>query len=87
LTTGASLQAFLVPLTLNGAGPVGNVCVSYIGCRAGPLNEMLIVFGYNRIMIDREYGYAALMYLIVIAIILVYVALWFSIMRRSERRL
>jgi len=30
LTTGASLQAFLVPLTLNGAGPIGNICVSFI---------------------------------------------------------
>lgn len=86
LTTGASLQAFLVPLTLNGAGPSGYVCMPYLGCKAGWLNEMLIVFGYNRIMIDREYAYAASMYIVVVAIILVYVAAWFKVMRRAQVR-
>lgn len=85
LTTGASLQAFLVPLVLNGAGPVGDVCTPYVGCTAGWKNEMLIIFGYNRIMIDREFGYAASMYLIVLAIILTYVVLWFKLMKKTSR--
>ena len=84
LTTGASLQAFLVPLVLNGAGPIGDVCAPGIGCRAGYMNEMLIVFGYYRITIDREYGYAASIYLIVLAIILAYVAIYFKFLKKSR---
>ncbi|MEM4717721.1 MAG: sugar ABC transporter permease [Desulfurococcaceae archaeon] len=85
LTTGASLQAFLVPLVLNGAGPIGDICSPFTGCTAGWKNEMLIIFGYNRIMIDREFAYAASMYLIVLAIILTYVALWFRLMKKMSR--
>ncbi len=85
LTTGASLQAFLVPLVLNGAGPIGDVCVPLAGCAVGWKNEMLIIFGYNRIMIDREFGYAASMYIVVVAIILIYVVLWFKLMGRPKR--
>lgn len=84
LTTGASLQAFLVPLTLNGAGPIGNICVSFIGCRSGYMNEMLMVFGYHRVVIDREYGYAASIYLVVLLIILVYVAIYFKLLKKTR---
>jgi len=42
------------------------------------------VFGYNRIMIDWEYGYAASMYLIVVLIILIYVSLWFTVSRKMR---
>lgn len=88
LTTGASLQAFLVPLTLNGAGPVGDVCAPYVGCRAGYRNEMLIVFGYNRIVSPAEgyYGYGASIYIVVVLIILAYVVVWFKIMEKSGVR-
>ncbi|MGC8954024.1 MAG: carbohydrate ABC transporter permease, partial [Desulfurococcus sp.] len=79
-TTGASLQAFLVPLTLNGAGPTGYICAPFVGCTAGYMNEMLIVFGYYRVIIDQEYGYAASVYLVILAIILVYVTLWLKLL-------
>jgi arabinogalactan oligomer/maltooligosaccharide transport system permease protein len=85
LTTGASLQAFLVPLTLNGAGPIGNVCAPGVGCTAGYMNEMLIIFGYYRVTIDKEYGYAASIYLVVLAIILVYVAIYFKLLKKARR--
>jgi len=84
LTTGASLQAFLVPLTINGAGPIGEICIPYIGCTSGYLNEMLIVFGYYRVTIDKEYGYAASIYLVILAIILVYVTLYFKILKKTR---
>lgn len=87
LTTGASLQAFLVPLTLNGAGPWGSVCALNFGCTPGLRNEMLIVFGYHRVVNADEgyYGYAASIYLVVLAIVLVYVALWFKVMEKRGR--
>jgi len=84
LTTGASLQAFLVPLVINGAGPVGRIYISGVGEAVGPKNEMLILFGYNKIMIDWEYGYAASLYLVVILIILLYVSIWFIVSRKMR---
>jgi arabinogalactan oligomer/maltooligosaccharide transport system permease protein len=84
LTTGASLQAFLVPLVINGAGPTGEIYVQGVGSTVGPKNEMLIVFGYNKIMIDGEYGYAASLYIVVILIILIYVSIWFIASRKMR---
>jgi len=84
LTTGASLQAFLVPLVLNGAGPTGEIYVPGVGSTVGPKNEMLIIFGYNKIMIDWEYGYAASLYVVVVLIILIYVSIWFIASRRMR---
>ncbi|MEM4732836.1 MAG: sugar ABC transporter permease [Desulfurococcaceae archaeon] len=86
LTTGASLQVFLVPLVINGAGPHGEVCVQHVGCTPGLKNEMLIVFGYNRVMRADEgfYGYAASIYIVVLALVLVYVFAWFKLMKRAR---
>jgi len=84
LTTGASLQAFLIPLIINGGGPVGRIEIPGVGWAVGYRNEMLILFGYNKIMIDQEYGYAASIYLVVIGIILIYVSIWFLISRRMR---
>jgi len=83
LTTGASLQAFMVPLVLNGGGPIGTITIPYIGSSVGYKNEMLILFGYNKVMIDNEWGYAASLYLVIFLIILAYVTAWFTISRRS----
>ncbi|RLG83249.1 MAG: sugar ABC transporter permease [Thermoprotei archaeon] len=83
LTTGASLQAFLVPLTINSAGPIGEICAPYVGCTSGYKNEMLIVFGYHRVMIDKEYGYAATTYLVILAIILLYVTIYFKLLKKT----
>jgi arabinogalactan oligomer/maltooligosaccharide transport system permease protein len=86
LTTGASLQVFLIPIVLNGAGPTGAICIPFIGCTSGPLNEMLLILGYNKVASGTEggeYGYAAAIYLVIVLIILAYVAVWFKISRRS----
>ncbi|MCY0868425.1 MAG: sugar ABC transporter permease [Desulfurococcus sp.] len=85
LTTGASLQAFMVPLLLNGGGPTQMICVSWMGCKTGNVNEMIMLFGYDRAIIDKEWGYAAATYIVVVAIIMTYVALWMYVSRRSER--
>ncbi|MEM1826307.1 MAG: sugar ABC transporter permease, partial [Desulfurococcaceae archaeon] len=85
LTTGASLQAFLVPLLINYGGPTGTVSVPGLGSRTGNLNELLILFGYNRATIDKEWGYASATYFAIVLIIMVYVAIWFNIYRRSRR--
>jgi len=85
LTTGASLQVFLIPIVLNGAGPTGAICIPFIGCTSGPLNEMLLVLGYNKVTSGTEggeYGYAAAIYLVIVLIILAYVAVWFKLSRR-----
>ena len=86
LTTGASLQVFLIPIVLNGAGPTGAICIPFIGCTSGPLNEMLLILGYNKVASGTEggeYGYAAAIYLVIVLIILAYVAVWFKISRKT----
>lgn len=86
LTTGASLQVFLIPIVLNGAGPTGAICIPFIGCTSGPLNEMLLILGYNKVTSGTEggeYGYAAAIYLVIVLIILAYVAVWFKISRKT----
>ncbi|MEM0378634.1 MAG: sugar ABC transporter permease [Thermosphaera sp.] len=82
LTTGASLQAFMVPLLLNGGGPTRPITVPGLGTRSGNVNEFLILFGYNRVSIDKDYGYAAATYLVIVLILLVYVTIWFVSSRK-----
>ena len=77
LTTGASLQAFMVPLLLNGGGPTKPISIPGLGTRSGNVNEFLILFGYNRVSIDKDYGFAAATYLVIVLILLVYVTIWF----------
>lgn len=82
LTTGASLQAFMVPLLINGGGPAGTINLLGLPPKIGNLNEMLILFGYNRAYIDREYGYATASYLVAVLFLMVYVMIWFKYIRR-----
>lgn len=76
LTTGASLQAFMVPLLINGGGPTQTISIPWVGSRVGNVNEMMVLFGYNRAYRDKNYGYAAAAYIIVILILMVYIVLW-----------
>ncbi len=76
LTTGASLQAFMVPLLINGGGPTQTISIPWVGSRVGNVNEMMVLFGYNRAYRDKDYGYAAAAYIIVILILMIYIALW-----------
>lgn len=86
LTSGASLQAFMVPLLINGGGPTGTINIFNLPPRIGNLNEFLILFGYNRAYIDREYGYAAAAYLIAVVFLMIYVLIWFRYMRPKGGR-
>lgn len=90
LTTGASLQAFMIPLVLNGGGPTGMIRVPFLDATAyGPLNEMLILFGYNKITNPTEgfdFGYGASIYLVILAIILSYVFVLYKLMKRFGYR-
>ncbi|NAZ27261.1 MAG: ABC transporter permease subunit [Thermogladius sp.] len=85
LTTGASLQAFMVPLLINGGGPTETITAPFLGSATGNANEFLLLFGYDRVTIDKQYGYAAATYVVVVLIILAYVALWFYYSRRGGR--
>ncbi|MEM2579535.1 MAG: sugar ABC transporter permease, partial [Desulfurococcaceae archaeon] len=76
LTTGASLQAFMVPLLINGGGPTQTISIPWVGSRVGNVNEMMVLFGYNRAYRDKNYGYAAAAYIIVILILMAYIVLW-----------
>ncbi|WP_440059968.1 carbohydrate ABC transporter permease [Thermogladius sp. 4427co] len=85
LTTGASLQAFMVPLLINGGGPTQTISVPGLGSATGNANEMILLFGYDRVTIDKQYGYAAATYVVVVLIILAYVAVWFYYSRKGGR--
>jgi len=74
LTSGASLQAFLVPMLLNDGGPT-----SIVGNAFVRTNDLLMLFGYHRAFMDGEYGYAAAFYLIVVVILAVYMYVWFKV--------
>lgn len=76
LTTGASLQALMVPLLINGGGPTQTISIPWVGSRVGNVNEMMVLFGYNRAYRDKDYGYAAAAYIIVILILMIYIVLW-----------
>ncbi len=85
LTTGASLQAFMVPLLINGGGPVGNIVVLGLEPRTGRLNEMMVLFGYNRARIDQLYGYAAAVYLVLTIFLAIYIFAWLRITKMGGR--
>ncbi len=77
MTTGASLQAFMVPLLINGGGPAKTIYLPGFPPALGNANEMIVLYGYNRAWLDQEYGLSAAAYLIVVAILLVYALIWF----------
>ena len=56
LITGASLQAFIVPLFINAGEPIGNIAIFGLPTRIGNLNELMISSGYNRAYVVREYS-------------------------------
>ncbi len=78
LTSGASFQAFLVPMLLNDGGPT-EIVSTFVGKAFVRVNDMLMLFGYHRAFMDGEYGYAAAFYLIVVAILGVYMYVWFRV--------
>lgn len=83
LTTGASLQAFMVPLLINNGAPVGTISVLGLEERTGRLNEMMVLFGYNRAYIDMEYGYAAAVYIVLMVFLVIYLFAWLKVTKMT----
>ena len=77
LTTGASLQAFMVPLLVNTGGPAAMISLPSFRPALGNTNEMMVLYGYDRAWLDQQYGLSGAVYLIVVLILLIYVAAWY----------
>ncbi len=84
LTTGASLQAFMVPLLINGGGPTGLIKIPGLEPRYGNYNEFLILYGYDQARIYNEYGLASAVYLVVVVFLAIYVLAWLKIAYKRE---
>ncbi len=82
LTSGASLQAFMVPLLINNGGPTTTVRVPGFPPALGGANEMMVLYGYNRAWLDQDYGLSAAAYLVVVGILLVYAVAWYYLFYR-----
>jgi arabinogalactan oligomer/maltooligosaccharide transport system permease protein len=77
LTAGASLQAFMVPLLINNGGPTKEIQLPWFPRTTGGVNEMMVLFGYNRAYLDQQYGLSAAAYLVVVAILFLYALAWY----------
>jgi len=77
LTAGASLQAFMVPLLINNGGPTKDIQFLWFPRTTGGVNEMMVLFGYNRAYLDQLYGLSAAAYLVVVAILFIYALIWY----------
>lgn len=86
LTTGASLQAFMVPLLINNGGPQGFISVPGFKPVSGYTNEMMILYGYKRAWIDQEYGLSTASYLVITLIFLLYALVWYKFVYRRGGR-
>jgi len=82
LTTGASLQAFMVPLLINNGGPAKSLSLPGFPPATGYSNEMMVLYGYNRAWLDQDYGLSASAFLVVVAILLVYAIAWYYLLYR-----
>jgi arabinogalactan oligomer/maltooligosaccharide transport system permease protein len=83
MTTGASLQAFMVPLLINNGGPAKTLHLPGFKPALGNSNEMMVLFGYNRAWLDQQYGLSAASYMVVMAILLLYAAAWFYLVYKG----
>ncbi len=80
LTAGASLQAFMVPLLINGGGPTKELQFLWFSRTTGAVNEMMVLFGYNRAYLDQQYGLSAAAYLVVVFTLLLYALGWYYLL-------
>lgn len=86
LTTGASLQAFMVPLLINNGGPQGFLWVPGFKPVSGYTNEMMVLYGYKRAWIDQEFGLSAASYLVITLIFLLYALVWYKFVYKRGGR-
>ena len=77
LTAGASLQPFMVPLLINNGGPTKEVQLLWFARTTAGVNEMMVLFGYNRAYLDQQYGLSAAAYLVVVSILFLYALAWY----------
>ncbi|MEZ0346325.1 MAG: sugar ABC transporter permease [Infirmifilum sp.] len=84
LTAGASLQAFMVPLLINNGGPTKEIQFLGLPRTTGGVNEMMVLFGYNRAYLDQQYGLSAASYLVVVLILLVYAIGWYYLIYKRS---
>ncbi len=82
LTTGASLQAFMIPLLINNGGPAKLISLPGFTPATGYSNEMMVLYGYNRAWLDQDYGLSTAAFLIVVSILLVYAIAWYYLLYR-----
>ncbi|MEM2223356.1 MAG: sugar ABC transporter permease [Acidilobaceae archaeon] len=86
LTTGASLQVFMVPLLINNGGPAKTISLPGFTPATGYSNEMLILYGYNRAWLEQDYGLSASVFLVVVSILLVYAIAWYYLVYKRGPR-
>mgnify|MGYP001772653663 CR=1 FL=1 len=84
MTTGASLQAFLVPLLVNNGGPA--TIISFPGTRPelGYANDFILLYGYRLAYFYREYGLSAASYIVAVLILLIYAIMWYYFLYRKR---
>ncbi len=82
LTSGASLQAFMVPLLINDGGPTTMIKLPGFTSTLGNANELMILYGYNRAWLDQQYGLSTATFLVVVAILFIYALIWFYFIYR-----
>ena len=85
MTTGASLQAFLVPLLINTGGPPGIISFPGTTPVLGNYNEFIILYGYRQAYFYREYGLAAASYIVATLILLIYALAWYFLLYKRGR--
>lgn len=85
MTSGASLQAFMVPLLINGGGPTTHISLPGLRSALGNANEMMVLFGYNRAWLEQDYGLSTASYLVVVIILFIYAAAWFYMIYKGGR--
>ncbi|MEN2999703.1 MAG: ABC transporter permease subunit [Acidilobaceae archaeon] len=86
LTSGASLQAFMIPLLINEGGPAKLVNVPGLREVTAYANEMMVLYGYNRAWREQDYGLSAAAFLVVVLILLLYALAWYYLVYKRGGR-
>ncbi|MEZ0289889.1 MAG: sugar ABC transporter permease [Sulfolobales archaeon] len=84
MTTGASLQAFLVPLLINNGGPVSMIYFPGTSPQLGYSNDFIILYGYREAYYYRDYGLSAASYLLAVLILLIYAIAWYHFLYKKR---
>lgn len=77
MTTGASLQAFMIPLLINGGGPAAMIYFPGTKPALGNTNDFILLYAYRQAYYYYNYGLSAAAYLVAVMILLIYALLWY----------